>query len=153
MTSKLTSKFWRTLYYLKHIPSLWFWNVAVVKIDQHSAEIAIRHSWANKNPFRSIYFGALAGAAELSTGLLALMACQQTNTSMLVTGMEAKFIKKATGKILFKCEEGDLLIETVKKSVSTGQGQQVIVKSSGFNEKGIEVAQFLFTWSFKKRQD
>ncbi|HAQ37352.1 MAG TPA: thioesterase [Saprospirales bacterium] len=152
MTSKLTSRFWRTLYYLRHIPSLWFWNVAVVKIDDHESEVAIHHSWANKNPFRSIYFSALTGAAELSTGLLALMACQHNNTSMLVTGLEAKFLKKATGRILFKCTEGDVLLETVKKAGETGQGQEVIVKSSGYNEEGIEVARFLFTWSFKKRR-
>lgn len=151
MISKLTSKFWRTLYYLRHIPSLWFWNVAVVQIDDQMSVVSIRHGWSNKNPFRSIYFGALAGAAELSTGLLALMACMESNTSMLVTGMEARYHKKATGKITFKCLEGELIRQTVRKAISSGEGQEIKVRSSAFNEQGLEVAQFIFTWSFKKR--
>jgi len=151
MISKLTSGFWRNLYYLRHIPSLWFWNVAVVRIDQHQSEVAIKHCWSNKNPFKSIYFSALAGSAELSTGLLALMACQQSNTSMLVTGMEARFFKKATGKIVFKCLDGDLINSTVQNAVASGEGQEVIIESSGYNAQGALVAHFKFTWSFKKR--
>jgi hypothetical protein len=51
--------------------------------------------------FRFIYFAALAMAAELSTGVLALMYVnkQKTSVSMLVLGMETKFHKKAKSLI------------------------------------------------------
>lgn len=152
MITKLTSGFWRNLYYLRYIPSLWFWNVVVLKVSHQESEVMIRHRWSNKNPFKSIYFSALAGAAELSTGLLALMACQKNNTSMLVTGMEARFFKKATGKIIFKCLDGDLLNKAVQNAIDSGEGREIMVVSIGYNEDGVMVAQFKYTWSFRQRK-
>lgn len=47
-------------------------------------------------------------AAELSTGILAMNAIEQTDRpfSLLVVGLEAEFTKKATGTITFKSSDG-----------------------------------------------
>jgi len=65
--------------------------------------------------------------------------------------MEARFFKKATGKIVFKCLDGDLINRTVQNAVASGEGQEVIIESNGYNAQGALVAHFKFTWSFKKR--
>ena len=68
--------------------------------------------------------------------------------SMLVVSTQANFIKKATGTILFSCEDGLAIQETI----ATGEGKTVICKTVGTNEKGEVVAEFNFTWSFKAKK-
>jgi len=145
------SPFKMKMYFLKKLPSLFFWGVTVENIDKNKAEIAIKYGWRTQNPFRSIYFSALAGTAELSTGLLALLAIENANVSMLVTGMQARFIKKAKGKVVFICEQGNEIFATVSKAIDTGEGQEVLVISKGYNEEREIVAEFDILWSFKKR--
>ena len=139
------------LYFLRKLPSLYFWGVRVKKIDTDKAEIAIKYGWRTKNPFRSIYFSALAGTAELSTGLLALLAIEKANVSMLVVGMQARFMKKAKGEVIFICDQGKDIFTTVQKAIDTGEGQEILVTSKGYNEEGVIVAEFDILWSFKKR--
>ena len=139
------------LYFLKKLPSLFFWNIKVEEIHPGKAKISIPYGWRTQNPFRSIYFSALAGAAELSTGLLAFLAIENKDISMLVVGIKGRFIKKANTKSYFICEQGQELIDTVNKSIETGEGQTVEVISRGYNENNELIAEFEFTWSFKKR--
>ena len=97
-----------------------------------------------------MYFAAQCGAAELSTGLLASIAIRgQRKTSMLITKVEADFVKKATGLITFTCDEGSAIIDTVEKALQTQEGQQITVTSIGTNEKNEVVSKIYFTWSFK----
>ena len=153
--SKLISTFRSTfkmkMYFFKQLPSLFFWGVRVEKIDKSRAEISIKYRWRTQNPFRSIYFSALAGTAELSTGLLALLAIEKANVSMLVVGMQARFMKKAKGKVIFICEQGEQIFDAVKKAIDSGEGQEVLVISKGYNEQGDIVAEFDILWSFKRR--
>ena len=155
--SKLTTVFkspWKIkLYFLKKLPSLFFWGIKIKEINQNRSEILIKYNWRTQNPFNSIYFSALAGAAELSTGLLALSAIENHNVSMLVVGMNASFFKKAKGKVVFVCEDGDKIKKTVKKAIETKEGQILSVSSRGFNKKKEIIAEFEFTWSFKKRKE
>ncbi len=145
------SPFKMKMYFFKQLPSLFFWGVRVEKIDKNRAEISIKYGWRTQNPFRSIYFSALAGTAELSTGLLALLAIEKANVSMLVVGMQARFMKKAKGKIVFICEQGEQIFSAVKKAIDSGEGQEVLVISKGYNEHGEIVAEFDILWSFKRR--
>ena len=93
-------------------------------------------------------------AAELSTGLLAMMNTYQSKPaiSMLVIGLEAKYFKKATGLTTFTCEEGQAIQETIENAVSTGEGKSIRVKSTGKNDAGELVAEFFITWSFKAKK-
>lgn len=139
------------MYFLKKLPSIFFWNVKIKSIDNNKAEVVIPFSWRTQNPFGSIYFSALAGAGELSTGLLSLLAIEKDSVSMLVVGMEGRFMKKAKGKITFICDQGKEVFATVNKAIETGEGQQIKVLSTGYNEEGEIVAEFDLLWSFKKR--
>ena len=154
--SKLLSVFSSTLkmkfFFLKKLPSLFFWKIEVEEIDSQKAVISIPYSWKTQNPFKSIYFSALAGAAELSTGLLAFVSVENKNMSMLVVGMKAEFVKKANTKCYFICDQGKDIQEIVDKAIETQEGQSVTVVSKGFNENDELIANFEFTWSFKQRK-
>jgi hypothetical protein len=92
-------------------------------------------------------------AAEMSTGLLAMAHLYQRKPaiSMLVIRIESQFFKKAIGVTRFACEQGKELQEAIQKAYETGESVELPVVSSGYNEQGIEVARFLITWSFKRK--
>lgn len=145
---------WRmNIFFLSRLPSLWWWGVRVRQLSVHSCQTTIPYSWRTQNPFRSTYFAAQAGAAELSTGLMALLAVhsQPQPVSMLITGMKGEFIKKATSTITFTCQEGQLIQEAVQQALLTGQPQVVTINTQGVQASGELVSSFAFTWSFKTK--
>ena len=109
------------LFLFAKLPSAFFSGLRVQAFDYSKAVVTVPYKWFSKNPFKSTYFACLAMAAEFSTGLLAMMNTYQANPpiSMLVTGLEAKYFKKATGKTSFLCEEGDSFNRTVLAAIST----------------------------------
>ena len=115
---------------------------------------SVRMKYLNKNPFGSTYFAVLSMAAELSTGVLALIAVEGINPSvaLILTNMNADFIKKAIGRTTFTCSEGEKLFNAVNVAVTTQEPRVQTVSTSGYNINGEMVAQFHFTWSFKQRQ-
>jgi hypothetical protein len=68
---------------------------------------------------------------------------------MLVTSVNGKFTKKATGKIRFVSNDGKLIRAAIQKSVETVEGQVVLMTSEGFNEEGVSVSKFEYEWSIK----
>ena len=78
--------FWFAM--LVKLPSAVFWRLKVKKLDPSSCEVTIPYFWRTQNPFKSIYFAALAGAAELSTGALCQLAIAGKGSfSMLVVDL------------------------------------------------------------------
>ena len=68
---------------------------------------------------------------------------------MLVANNKATFTKKATGRITFTCEDGHLIANAIKKTMETGEGQTLWMKSVGANAEGVEVSTFHFEWTVK----
>lgn len=141
-------KFWMWT----RLPSVGFWGIRVMEIDSEKCVVKLPFSWFTQNPFKSIYFSALAGAAELSTGLL----CQYYlsylgNFSMLVIGFKAEFTKKATSDILFSCHQGSELNHVLKNLTEKGDSNTLVMISEGFNVEGQRVARMEITWSFKRK--
>lgn len=150
LIADLNTKWKMRFYFWRRLPSLLFWSVRVKYCDHQRAEVAIPFKWRTQNPFRSTYFAALCGAAELSTGLLSLIAIHgRGRISMLITNLEAEFVKKATDITTFKCEAGDQIREAVQKAIDTGEAQQIRVTSVGTNPAGETVAKMTLNWSFK----
>lgn len=134
------------------LPSIVFWGIRVKELDDEKAVVGIRQRWTNQNPFKSIYFSALNGAAELSTGILCQMHLQgRGDWSMLVVKFEAEFFKKATGKISFTCSDG-LRLSKLLNEIETGElTGNFVMESVAMNEQNVEIARFRVTWSFKKK--
>ena len=92
-------------------------------------------------------------AAEMSTGLLAMMHTYKNNpaVSMLVIGLQATYHKKATGITTFICEDGIAISDTITAAINSGEGKSIKVKSVGRNKQGETVAEFFIEWSFKAK--
>lgn len=136
------------------LPSAFICGVRVVSIRENECITCVRHRWINQNPFNSLYFAVQAMAAELSTGALVMLHIKNSGTpiSMLVTGIRSKFTKKAIGKIRFSCTDSDLVAAAIQQTLVTGAGQTFVMRSTGINERGEQVAAFEIEWSIRARQ-
>ena len=137
-------------FFWKRLPSLLFWRVKLMYLDTDKASVSIPFLKKTQNPFRSIYFAAQAGAAEFSTGLLAILAIEgRGNVSMLVTELRCEFYKKAAETIVFICDQGQEVNSVVAKAIETGEGQKLTMISEGKNQSGETVTKVWIEWSFK----
>lgn len=152
LIKKLSSSFWFRIYLAKSLPAAFFAGLRISSLSTSSAVVGIRYSWFSKNPFRSIYFAVLAMAAEMSTGILALVHAQhrRPRISMLVLSMQASFHKKAVGRVRFECHDGDKIRQAIEEAVSTKNGITCNTLSKGYDEQNRCVAEFTITWSFKE---
>jgi hypothetical protein len=142
------------LFLLKQLPLGFFVGLRVKILSPDRCEVTVPYKWLNKNPFNSTYFAVLSMAAEMSSGMMSMMGTYKSTPSVavLVTGIEAEFVKKATGLTTFTCEEGAKIRETIEKAIITGEGQTCTTVSTGISEQGIVEARFRVTWSFKARK-
>jgi len=141
--------FWFAM--LIKLPTAVFWRLKMVHLDREKCLVSIPYFWRSQNPFKSIYFAALAGAAELSTGALCQLALAGKGAfSMLVVTFRAEFSKKANTKTTFTCEQGAEVFDLVT-SLNPGESKQITMVSYGKNTSGEDVAQFFITWSFKRK--
>lgn len=133
------------------LPSAFWSGVRVKSISKEQCIVTVKHRWFNQNPFKSMYFAVQAMAAELTTGALVMMQIKKSgkNISMLVANNNSNFSKKATGRIIFTCNDGHLIEEAIKQTIATGEGQTIWMKSVGVNEKREQVSEMNFEWSIK----
>ena len=140
------------LFMLKQLPMAWLAGLRLTQLTTEHATVTIRLKFLTKNPFKSIYFACLAMAAELASGIQAMMHVQAgPPVSMLVTGLQGDFTKKAVGRITFTCPDGARIARAVAQSRATGEGRTVTCTSTGVDEAGDVVAVFRLTWSFRAR--
>ncbi len=152
LISRLNQNWKVWFFFLFKLPSACFWGIKVKSVDRDKGVVTLPYTWFSKNPFRSIYFAAQAGAAELSTGLLGMILIEgKPPVSMLITGAEAEFVKKSDSLTTFTCDEGGKLGETIDLAIKTGEGQKVTVTSTGVDSYGDVVSRFKLTWSFKPK--
>ncbi len=138
------------LFYLRRLPSLLWWGIRVRECTPYQTKIHLPYGWRTQNPFQSIYFAAQIGAAELSTGLMGMLAIAgRGRISMLVTNIESEFVKKANSRTTFVCEEGQAMIDALQAAIETLEGQKVTVTSVGTQANGEVVSRVRITWSFK----
>lgn len=133
------------------LPSAFWCGVRLKEITPNNCTATVRENLINKNPFNSIYFAVLAMGAELTTGALVLneIKSSKRSISMLVLNSKASFFKKANGKIHFICNNVGNISEAIQKTIASGEGQTVWLKSVGTNKQGVVVAEMEFEWSIK----
>ena len=133
------------------LPAAFWCGVRAKSISSASCTTQVRHRWINQNPFRSMYFAVQAMAAELSTGALVMYHIRESgqNISMLVANNKATYLKKATGRITFSCDDGILIATAVQNAIVTGEGQTVWMRSVGTNETQEIVSETHFEWTIK----
>ena len=141
------------LFLLMKLPAAFFSGVRIREIDEHHCVVSVPFKWLTQNPFRSTYFASLSMAAEMSTGALAMAHLHKRKpaVSMLVVRVDSQYVKKATGRTRFTCNDGAALRSAIERSVSNGEPQSFTARSTGVNKEGETVAEFFITWSFKVR--
>ncbi len=139
------------LFLIVKLPSAYICGIRVTQINQEQCITSLKLNWINKNPFKSIFWAAQGMAAELATGALVMQEIKKSgkNVSMLVANNKASFLKKATGRITFKCTDGNLIAEALKRAIKTNEGQTVWMNARGINKEGVEVSDFNFEWTIK----
>jgi hypothetical protein len=137
------------------LPSAWICGVRLREIDEGHAVVSVPYKWFSQNPFKSTYFACQAMAAEMSTGVLSMGHVYQRNpaVSLLVTKIEGVFLKKATSRIYFRCNDGEAILKTIDRAIVSGQGESITATSIGVNSNGEAVSEFKIEWSFKVRSN
>ena len=135
------------------LPSAWWSGVRVTQLNNTLCEVKVRLNWFNKNPFRSMFWAVQGMAAELTTGVLIMLAAkkQKCKVSMLVLNNKASFMKKAKGKITFTCTDVALVENQFKKLLKSESGARFWMESEGIDQQGNVVSRFRFEWSLKAR--
>jgi hypothetical protein len=121
----------------------------VTKIENSFCEVKVVHRWINQNPFKSMFWAVQGMAAELTTGVLIMLAIKNSNRkiSMLVLNNRANFSKKAKGKILFECNENQILSKAMNQLLETQEPQTIWLTSKGVDQNGDIVSTFEFEWT------
>jgi hypothetical protein len=150
---KLVTPFQVNSFMLFKLPAAYLCGVRLKAIDQNRARVVVRHRWINQNPFRSMFWAVQGMAAELACGMLVMQAVRNQNQSisMLLVGTQAKFTKKATGRIEFLCQDGLVAQNGVEQCLQQSQGAVFELNVVGKDQQGAIVAEFSFNWSVKAR--
>ncbi len=136
------------------LPAAFLCGVRVKSIAIEKCVATVKYRWLNQNPFNSMYFAVQAMAAELTTGALVMYQIKKSgkNISMLVANNKANYSKKAIGRITFTCNEGHTIKEAIQKTIASGEGETIWLKSIGIDEKGDQVSEMDFEWSIRLKQ-
>jgi hypothetical protein len=141
------------VFLLWKLPLAWLAGLRITYLDSRGCEIRMRHSFWNKNPFGSMYFAAMAMGAEMSTGLPAYthLRRRRQSVSLLLSGMEAVYHKKAVGLIHFRFEGMKSLLDSLETLQKSGDTCTALLVSQCFNKQKQLMAEFRFTWTFRQR--
>jgi hypothetical protein len=154
LRSLINNKMLFNLFLFRSLPMGFLSGLRVKECTAEKCSISVPYKWLNQNPFRSTYFAVLAMAAEMSSGMIAMMHTRDSkpSVSMLVTHLEADFVKKATGLTTFTCESGKEILQVIEESILSGEGKTIQCTAIGKSNSGEIIAKFTVTWSFKARK-
>jgi hypothetical protein len=149
----MTNRFLFKLFSIRKLPLAFLTGLKIIQLDESKCITSVNYNYLNKNPFRSTFWAVLGMAAELSTGAYALLSTKGKGESIAVilVSTQAEFLKKATGISTFVCTDWCAFDDAVNKTIETGVPQTTKGKTVGTNKDGELVANFEFTWSFKRR--
>lgn len=151
--NRMDNWFLFNIFLIIKLPLAWIAGARVKKIEADGCQISMPYGWRNQNPFNSIYFAAQCMSAEMSTGMLCLLAIEHSGESvaMLVSRNECEYTKKADGNVTFTCNDGQKMFDAVAETCRTGEPVLVPMKTVGVMDNGVEVSNFTFTWTVKRR--
>lgn len=154
MANQMTNGSLFALYLLKKLPMGWIAGLRVREINDKKSITSVPYKFLTQNPFKSTYFAVQSMAAELSTAAACLIAVQghAPSVAYIIVDMKASFVKKATGRTYFTCEDNQNAFEAVEACIASGEAKTATFKTTGRLKDGTVVSEFSFTWSFKQRK-
>ena len=136
------------------LPIAWIAGVRLESYDNGTCKICVEHDFLNQNPFGSMFWAVQGMAAEFAGGMMLthLIEASGKSISYLVVKSESTFHKKATGKIIFTCEEGAKINQEIQNAIKSNSPSVFELSSIGTDEADDIIAEFTFTWSIKIRE-
>lgn len=145
---------WRFQAYLwARLPLAACAGVRLKAIDASSCTVSLPGGWRTRNPFGSTYFAAQAMAAEMSTGVPALVLVRGSSASvaLILREVRAVFTKRILGRSSFTFSDVAGMQAVVERAARSGESEAYTGRSTGRTEAGEVAAEFDITWSFKRR--
>jgi len=135
------------------LPIAWIAGVRFQSFEKDTFKTCVQHDILNQNPFGSMFWAVQGMAAEFAGGMMLLRKIESSGKSIasLIIKSESTFSKKATGKIIFTCNDGGKINNEIQKAIETNNPSVFDLCSIGTDELNDVVAEFVFTWSIKVR--
>jgi|GEM_PF-46175 len=138
-----------------NVPLIHAVHPSVIVVDDHRCEVKIPLRRRTKNHLRSMYFGALCIGADVAGGLIAMRQIEKQGggVSLIFKGFKAEFLKRPEGDVHFACEQGEAIGELVRKAISSGERENLVVRVTATvpSVSPEAVAEFDLTLSLKRR--
>lgn len=138
------------------VPLLFSTLPAVLVSDETRVTVRIRLRRKTKNHLGSMYFGALCIGADVAGGLAAMRAIERSGggISLIFKDVNARFLRRPEGDVLFTCEDGEAIRELVALARSSRAREEMTVRVvATVPSKSAEepVAEFALTLSLKEK--
>ena len=100
------------------IPMIGYVQPKLLLLNDTDVELKIKLRRRSKNHLNSMYFGALAIGADVAAGIHTFYFAEKMNkkVSFAFKGIKGEFLKRAESDVIFKCNQGELIRETIEKS-------------------------------------
>lgn len=148
--NNLLKKYRFRIFTFRLMPTAWIAGLSVKQLDDKICITSIPGGWRSQNPFKTMYWAVQGMGAELSTGAapFALSKSMSKKLRMFVVGTEAKFTKRAKGKIQFTCKDNSIARDAIEESMETGMSVDCELKTVGTDISGNIVSEWIFKWNF-----
>ena len=147
----------RTFGFFK-IPILYWCRPKIIEVNDTCCVIKIPLNRRTRNHERSMYIGALTVGADIAGGVIAMYKVRKSGRKirLVFKDFHAKYLKRAEGDVVFRCDDGAVLDGVLELAAKTGERQNVPVHiiatvPNKFGEQ--PVATFVLTLSVKDVTD
>ena len=122
-------------------------------VDRDGCVTSLPGGWRTQNPFKSMFWAAQGMAAEMATGVPALVGVREAPVPvrMILAGCEGQFVRMCKTRARFVFERADLVWEALETTLATGESVECPLPVVGYDAHGEEVSRWRFTWSFRAR--
>ena len=137
------------------IPLLFYCRPRIISITDTSIQVKIKLRRKVKNHLGSMYLGALAIGADITSGYFALHFSQKKKKkiSLVFKDFHADFLKRPMGDVVFECDMGDDIKNMINVAIESGTRQNlpVLVRATVPSLSDDVVASFTLTLSVRAK--
>ncbi|MCB0401816.1 MAG: DUF4442 domain-containing protein [Flavobacteriales bacterium] len=123
------------------IPLIAYTQPRLVSINDEQVEVSLKLRRRTRNHLKSMYFGALAIAADVCGGIHAFYYAEKLNcqVSFAFKSMHAEFMQRAESDCLFTCKDGLKVKAAMQESLQSGEriNEKVCVQVSNSNHEPV----------------
>lgn len=133
------------------IPLIGYTGIKLLELNHTTVKCKIKLKRRTKNHLNSMYFGALAIAADVAGGIHAFYFAQLHNKKVKFAfkGMNCEFIKRAESDCIFVSNDGAKVEAAILESIKTQERVNETTHVEVFNQQNELVATFELIVSVK----